>query len=672
MTNINYTKTPTEWLVASYDLNGNALDSSGNWNDWTSSNVTWVASEKGYTSEVGSFNGSTSYISTVLTIANNMNFTYVYKTSSSSAQYFWYDISNNNLQFRFNRNTETDSAWYFSVTMQLSWTSNRLEATANIWSQLYDWNYHTLSVNINQSWTEIEIYFDNVKYSVTNSYTNNPWVTWGRTYYIWGRNSNWTLSKQFTGNVWLFKFYNKLLSTSEINNLYQEWLRKYWPVSHLPKWEYTWVRDWLVAEYSLNNNTLDSSWNGNNWTPTDVTYSPVWWGGSWNFNGSSSNVDFSISWLSNININFELELNALPWEWVNYTVFMLDNWNTTQSTLRLEIITSSWIAQFRITRHDTGWTYISTPYATLPFLANDWFHFFNISINTSNWQHLVDIDNINYINYTNTAGFRSDVTRWTIWSRTSDDRWANAKIWLFKIYNKVLSTHEIDKLYQEWLKYIFPQKYSLPNLEQWKVLEISRSQYTTNTYADESWNWNTWTATNVTDSSLGLNNIMSFNGVDSLINVTHSADFESDAFWIETWLNPQELTSTDERFIYKDWSGNVQWDWQLFYQSTNSRVEFNFQNWTTTWVLSLDLIEINKWYHIIITSNWTTTNAYINWILVDTSSISWSQSNNSRTLLIWWESWNFWENKQSNVIMWNRFLSDTEVKQKYYSNYIPN
>lgn len=51
-------------LVAEYLLDGNALDTSGNGYNGTASNVTYAKTHRGYQSQCGVFNGSSSKIDT--------------------------------------------------------------------------------------------------------------------------------------------------------------------------------------------------------------------------------------------------------------------------------------------------------------------------------------------------------------------------------------------------------------------------------------------------------------------------------------------------------------------------------------------------------------------------------------------------------------------------------
>jgi len=140
----------------------------------------------------------------------------------------------------------------------------------------------------------------------------------------------------------------------------------------------------------------------------------------------------------------------------------------------------------------------------------------------------------------------SDMTTYHAWD-----------IWLVRVFSTALSQSEIKNLYQEWLRRFWPtnllfnntdfSKYSLANLRDWLVLDISKAQYTTNTYADQSGNWNTWTATNTVDTALWLNNTMQLTSWTlswSSITFSTSACWEEVSWKWELQINPAYITST--------------------------------------------------------------------------------------------------------------------------------
>lgn len=85
---------PTANTKGLYRLNGNANDDSGNSNNGTATNVTWIDGKIG--SGAGSFNGSSSYISSAYSnVSSEITTLFWFKTSASTNnQTVWSQTSN--------------------------------------------------------------------------------------------------------------------------------------------------------------------------------------------------------------------------------------------------------------------------------------------------------------------------------------------------------------------------------------------------------------------------------------------------------------------------------------------------------------------------------------------------------------------------------------------------
>jgi len=149
---------PRNWLVWEWLLDGNALDTSWNWNNWTATNVTWVKTDKGYQSQAGSFNGSNSKIETSRTIPNNNNVTFsiwIYDTSANNTN--WRIITADSWGWYFILQTNRPSPnnnWKASFNIFSWWDKQILETTAHnknqwypyplgkVWDDIYQWRWY--------------------------------------------------------------------------------------------------------------------------------------------------------------------------------------------------------------------------------------------------------------------------------------------------------------------------------------------------------------------------------------------------------------------------------------------------------------------------------------------------------------------------------------------------
>lgn len=192
----------------------------------------------------------------------------------------------------------------------------------------------------------------------------------------------------------------------------------------------------LVAEYLLNGDTRDSSGNGYNGTPLNVTYSKTdsgyqTYGG--NFNGSSSKVDTGFGWLNN---NFSVSMVLTKWDsdWVAFS--MRNSWCR---------IHSSWT----VAAHFFDWAdrYISSS----PWYVTDSKPHHLVWVKTStNWQALW-LDWVKVAENTSHNWTLSTYT-WSPWIgyfRTFNANYTSGSIQSVRIFNRALSETEIRNWYLE-------------------------------------------------------------------------------------------------------------------------------------------------------------------------------------------------------------------------------
>lgn len=194
---------------------------------------------------------------------------------------------------------------------------------------------------------------------------------------------------------------------------------------------------------------------------------------------------------------------------------------------------------------------------------------------------------------------------------------------------------------------------------------------------DSSWNWNNWTATNVSWVGGRLwSGSASFNGSNSIIRIPDSNTLEwFSQLTISCWIKPNNNTIT-QALIVK--SNNAEWVpstdpfqlWGLFIAS--AWVFFPISTWVawsrktlytgtyTTW----------EWNYITATYDWVTMKIYINWVVepvtTSTTITIWSNAENVR---IWalnqFASLQFYDWLIDEVIVENRAWTANEIKKHY-------
>ena len=250
--------------------------------------------------------------------------------------------------------------------------------------------------------------------------------------------------------------------------------------------------------------------------------------------------------------------------------------------------------------------------------------------------------------------------------------WVNGSVyWLLTFFNRTLTTEEEKELNEEWLRIkglsnaplsgSFP-KYSLPNLEEGKVLEISRPQ-SGGSYIDQTGNGNDWTPTSVTDSTNGLYNVMGFNGSSSYVSTSFSPSNLQNWFTAWLYLRPNDIISTQIVFQQFSWSWAF-WDFLINAWSFTLRT---FQ--TSDWSISAP-IEVWKLQQFIFTIDWTILSLYKDWILIWTTVTN--LQNPTGTVTVWrnnfWGGGNYYDWDALFVPIYDRALSDREMKELFYSS----
>lgn len=219
----------TDWLVWSWDLNGNATDTSGNGNNWSTYNVTWEDSGMWDWSKVANFNWENSYIEVPYTpdLAWNDNM-YIsmnvypigtwyqmlftkFRDSTSNSYFIMYDWITKKFVFWIRDSTETAPANWLMKTIN-TFPQNNL--------------YHVVARVTNK---KVELYIDWVLQPIFNYSNSSYWdtvinpINWTdnqNSIQIWRNNFSW-FDYNFIWKMSQIKFYAKPISDTEIKQLYQ-------------------------------------------------------------------------------------------------------------------------------------------------------------------------------------------------------------------------------------------------------------------------------------------------------------------------------------------------------------------------------------------------------------------------------------------------------------------
>ena len=439
----------------------------------------------------------------------------------------------------------------------------------------------------------------------------------------------------------------------------------------------------LVWEWKLDWDAKDTWWT-NNWTATNVTWvaSEKWYTSEvGSFNGTSSYINwiYPLAWVNNFYISAWIKTSDVA------------NYRTIYSARATGINVEIWTLRINNTWKIEFSDQVATSTAS------------NTTLSTGIWYHIVFIRKTNntfdlYINwvldksFTNNVDATTDPT-WETWpqigkySQSATQFWSGS-IWLFRIWLTTLSQQQINSLYTEWLRRFWPKellfnntafpKYSLPNLESWKVLEISKAAVSW-TYYDQSGNGNNSTAvTSVTDTAVGLNNKMTFNGTTSYINFWNNS-IVSSAYTFISRVKPTLPSSwTYDMILTKYWAEwSTTWFYYWIYNAswTIQIIIVHFASWTYTQVdWNIPMVSTN-YYDLALTWDWTSSALYVDWILISSQANSRAITNWTHNLTCWissdLSSHAFWWDIIKPII-YNRALSAKEVQQDYYSNFIAN
>jgi len=426
---------------------------------------------------------------------------------------------------------------------------------------------------------------------------------------------------------------------------------------------YNWInnipRDWLVGEFLLDWNWDDTSWNWNNGTATDVTWISADRGyvkECWSFNGSSSKVD--------------VPDNLLDWTIFSVSVIISDKWNSSDTDWKIIDFRNSWKDNYFVFFHQNadGTIQLAVDFWTSNQVkiwnVNEWYKHYWF---TRNWDTLKIYKEWILINTLSVWTNSFTGASWMIWQESDD--WAarhfNWDIWLVRIYNSVITPSEINSLYIEWLRKLWPwimQQY--PELFKGCVWYFDFREWNLSNLID--WiNWSlNWNDITLVADNLGYPNsayhcvLTDWNYIDLWSNIP--SDSNTFTVW---WV--YKITNADNwgQLVSQWWTWTDNCKFQLTYY--NNTFRFIVHNWTTlykadSWV-GIDW-NTHSYFWIF---DWTTAKIYIDWIEKWSVDVDWSNNINDNMLISayqWWDTYNIeWD--VSCFYWFNRALSDQKLKQ---------
>jgi len=184
--------------------------------------------------------------------------------------------------------------------------------------------------------------------------------------------------------------------------------------------------------------------------------------------------------------------------------------------------------------------------------------------------------------------------------------------------------------------------------------------------ADASGNGNTGTLTGGPTWSSGIaSNAVNLDGVNDYVSVGDKGTLEGNATWtFAGWINPDTFTSArDTWLLYKQ---NVL-QWGLL-SGASRQMSVNIggggNNSLQGAVTNTVQLSSNAWTHIAVTYTNSTVKFYVNGMLVDTISKTYTMGSNNKAFSISTSSQSF-DGKLDDMRYYNRALSDTEVAGIY-------
>ena len=424
---------PTNGLVAWYPFNGNANDSSGNGNNGTLHGLTSVPDRFGNPNAAYQFNGTSDYID----VASSASF-----PSTGITTAFWFNRNGNpptspdenyickDLAFStyLSDSILYAEVWKGSPGVWAYWSSGNYKVSDDT-----DWIFYASTFD--NSTKLVNIYINGVLVNSVTETDPNAIVRLSSSPLYIGRNTSPVY--YINGKLDDVRIYNRALSSNEIQSLYHEggW-------DNVPT-------NGLVAWYPFNGNANDSSGNGNNGTNYGATLTSDRFGNpnsAYLFDGSSSYI------LVNSSAKFpDTAITTAFWFNRNGNPPTSPDENYICKDLAFSTYLSDSILYAEVWKGSPGvWAYWSSGNYKVSD-DTDWIFYASTFDNSTKLVNIY-INGVLVDSVTETdpnAIVRSSSSPLYIGRNTSPVYYINGKLDDVRIYNRTLSSKEIQSLYHD-------------------------------------------------------------------------------------------------------------------------------------------------------------------------------------------------------------------------------
>ena len=646
--------------------------------DGTATNVTYEDSPRWFQKQVWVFNWSSSWITTwdIDLWLSWSNFTislFFKKTSIWTLIQKWTNWVNNNIPFHLWIVTST-----FDRTRIIIGTwSNSFQS---FWSNTIDsWWHHVVFI---KNWTSYKVILD-------NDYDNPDIDTTSllNPYDIADTLNIWRWFNYFWWNIIWVKIYDwTVLTKSEIQALYKEWLRELWQ-----QWYAGSLLSNVVTYYDFIEASTTSIFDITNWTNWTVTWTPslttnrfsdsnnalILWGWTkW----ISQSKTWLPTWTSDYTIKFSYKWTAswwASWSWYWITV----SWNSANGNDYILALLSaaSWSSYIKASIWDGSWTETTADVNTS---IADWERHRIVIVrdNTSRITIYEDWIQIHQSTLTNRNNWTNNLIRlcWNLttwWAKPTADITFDEYV----VLDKALSSIDVKADYNLSLSK-YPEIWSstlTPSLRYGQQLRIKWDNNGAWTFYDLSGNGNDWTGVNSpTTGRLWKNKYVKFNWTNQYIN--WSANSVTWNFTLMAWLK-RDWTQSANAWIIDYWSfawagtwfglwcyDSTWWfsDWQLTWRINNT-----YNNYASINYVIPDL----TWVHIAIVYNWTDVKLYADTKLISTIAHTTNPNAFSTYILSKRQDAAVYSDFDiDDNIYYNRDISLEEIQQEYYRTYHNN
>ena len=277
----------TNGLVAYYPFTGSANDASGNGHDGTSMNgVSYVPSPLGSSA---SFDGNSQFVVLPNTISNyeDLSVTFWVNTSDYTLNGFPYGeflVSRDITGYAYDWNICLEQGRKVDFVTDADELVTPFDLNSNNWIQVA-----CVADSIHQQ----KLLFVNGQGVASTSWLANPFANNGVPVFLGASTVDTASHAYFTGGMSDVRFYNRVLSSNEVAQLYA------YESSPPPNF----ITNGLVAYYPFNGNANDASGNGNHGTVNGASLTPDRFGNAnsaYSFNGINNNISFASPPLSQV------------------------------------------------------------------------------------------------------------------------------------------------------------------------------------------------------------------------------------------------------------------------------------------------------------------------------------------------------------------------------------